>query len=213
MLYYDEIFCSIQGESSDSGLPCIFVRLYGCPVKCSYCDQPQVPSQRKRISIGNVINQITKFKNVKRVCITGGEPLIQEELMPLVWELLYMDYEVSIETSGCFPVERLEHRNRGFKYVMDIKCPSSGVEHKNIFENLLKLIPKDEVKFVIADRKDYEYMKSVLKKYPTPASILVSPMFDKDQKPMIGKDLVGWILEDGIRCRVQIQIHKILGVL
>lgn len=212
MLYYDEVFCSIQGESSDSGLPCVFVRLYGCPVGCSYCDQPQKADQRKRISIENLVNKVIKFRDVKNVCITGGEPLIYQEALPLTWELMHLGYKVSIETSGCVPIEDLGYR-RSFKYVMDIKCPSSGVSHKNIFENLLRLQLNDEVKFVIANREDYEYMKKVLKKFPTSASILVSPMFDKDQKAVIGKDLVEWILEDGLNVRVQLQIHKLLNVL
>ena len=212
MLFYDEIFCSIQGESTDSGLPCIFIRLYGCPVGCSYCDQPQKPSRKKRTSVGSIIEKITKFRGVKNVCITGGEPLIYKEVIPLAWELLSMDYKVSIETSGCVPIEA-ETYKRSYKYVMDIKCPSSGVEEKNIFENLLHLQFNDEVKFVIADRKDYEYMKDVLKRYPTQASILVSPMFDKKKKAVIGKELVQWILEDRLNVRVQIQLHKILGVL
>lgn len=212
MIYYDEIFCSIQGESSDSGLPCIFIRLYGCPVGCSYCDQPQKPEQRKRISVENIINQVNKFKGVKNVCITGGEPLIYQETIPIAWELMHLGYRVSIETSGCVPIEDLGYR-RSYKYVMDIKCPSSGVSEKNLFENLLHLQSNDEVKFVVADREDYEYMKMVLKKYPTQASILVSPMFNKNQKAVIGKDLVEWILEDKLNVRVQIQLHKILGVL
>lgn len=212
MMYYDEIFCSIQGESSDSGLPCIFIRLFGCPVGCSYCDQIQNKDQKKRISVENIVNKVLKFRGVKNICITGGEPLIHKEVLPLTWELMSMDYKVSIETSGCVPIEDLGYR-RSYKYVMDIKCPSSGVAHKNIFENLLHLQTNDEVKFVIANREDYEYMKKVLKKYPTPASILVSPMFDKDQKAVIGKELVEWILEDRLNVRVQIQLHKILGVL
>ena len=212
VLFYDEIFCSIQGESSDSGLPCIFIRLYGCPVGCSYCDQPQKADQKKRISVENIINKVLKFKGVRNICITGGEPLIHKEVLPLTWELMSMDYKVSIETSGCVPIEDHGYR-RSYKYVMDIKCPSSGVAHKNIFENLLRLQSNDEVKYVIANREDYEYMKMVLKKYPTSASILVSPMFDKDHKAVIGKELVDWILEDRLNVRVQIQLHKILGVL
>lgn len=211
MIYYDEIFCSIQGESSDSGLPCIFVRLYGCPIGCSYCDQPQTPDQRKRVSVENIINKVLKFKGVKYVCITGGEPLIYKEVIPLTWELLHMGYKVSIETSGCVPIEDLGYR-RSFKYVMDIKCPSSGVSEKNIFDNLLHLQTNDEVKFVIANREDYDYMKKVLSKYPTQASILVSPMFDENQKAVIGNELVEWIIEDRFNCRVQIQLHKIIGV-
>ncbi len=211
MIYYDEIFCSIQGESSDSGLPCIFVRLYGCPIGCSYCDQPQTPDQRKRVSVENIINKVLKFKGVKYVCITGGEPLIYKEVIPLTWELLHMGYKVSIETSGCVPIEDLGYR-RSFKYVMDIKCPSSGVSEKNIFDNLLHLQTNDEVKFVIANREDYDYMKKVLSKYPTQASILVSPMFDENQKAVIGNELVEWIIEDRLNVRVQIQLHKIIGV-
>ena len=212
MLYYQEIFCSINGESSDSGLPCIFIRLYGCPIGCSYCDQPQSPENKKRISVENVINKVLKFKGVKNVCITGGEPLIHKEVIPLTWELMHMGYKVSIETSGCVPIEDLGYK-RSFKYVMDIKCPSSGVSDKNIFENLLHLQSNDEVKFVIANRKDYEYMKKVLKNNPTSASILVSPMFDKDNKAVIGSSLVNWILEDRFNCRVQIQLHKVIGVM
>lgn len=212
MLYYDEVFCSIQGESSDSGLPCIFIRLFGCPVGCVYCDQPQKIDQKKRVSVERIINMVLKYKGVKYVCLTGGEPLIYEDSIPLVWELMHLGYRVSIETSGCVPIEDSVYR-RSYKYVMDIKCPSSGVSEKNIFENLLHLQSNDEVKFVIADRKDYDYMKQVLKKYPTQASILVSPMFDKDQKAVIGEDLVDWIIEDRLNVRVQLQIHKLLGVL
>ena len=211
MLFYDEIFCSIQGESSDSGLPCVFVRLYGCPVGCSYCDQPQTIDQKKRISVGSIVDKIIKYKGVKNVCITGGEPLIYKEVLPLAWELLSMDYKVSIETSGCVPIQDLGYR-RSFKYVMDIKCPSSGVSEKNVFDNLILLQFNDEVKFVIANREDYEYMKMVLKKYPTSASILVSPMFDKNQKAVIGRELVDWIIEDRLNVRVQIQLHKVIGV-
>lgn len=212
MMYYDEIFASIQGESSDSGLPCIFIRLFGCPVGCSYCDQPQKPEQKKRISVENVINKVLKFKGIKYVCITGGEPLIHKEVIPLTWELMHLGYKVSIETSGCVPIEDLGYR-RSFKYVMDIKCPSSGVSDKNIFDNLLRLQHNDEVKFVIADKKDYEYMKEVLMKYPTQASILVSPMFNENQEAVIGSKLVNWILKDKLDVRVQLQIHKVIGVL
>lgn len=210
-MYLDEIFCSIQGESSDSGLPCIFIRLFGCPIGCTYCDQPQDPCNRKRISIENIVKKVLKFKDIRNVCITGGEPLIQQDTLSLTWELMHLGYKVSIETSGCVSIEDLGY-HRSFKYVMDIKCPSSGVSHKNVFENLLRLQNNDEVKFVIADRKDYDYMISTLKKFPTQASILVSPMFDENQKAVIGSDLVDWIIEDRIECRLQIQLHKILNV-
>ena len=211
MLYYEEVFLSIQGESSDSGLPCIFVRLFGCPIGCSYCDQIQDPKSRKKISISTMINKIRSFK-VKNVCITGGEPLIHKDTLPLVYELLSLGYKVSIETSGCIPIEECTYK-RSYKYVMDIKCPSSGVADKNIYENLLKLQTGDEVKYVVADRKDYDFMKSVMKKFPTGAKILVSPMFEKDNTMCEGcKHLVDWILKDNLDVRVQIQLHKILCV-
>lgn len=211
MLYYDEIFLSIQGESTDTGLPCIFIRFFGCPVGCSYCDQPQDPKNKKRISIANVVAKVQKYKGVKNVCITGGEPLIYEDVMALTWELQHLGFKVSIETSGCVPIESFGY-HRSYKYVMDIKGPSSGVSHKNIYENLLHLQSNDEVKYVIADRKDYEFMKKVLKKYPTSAQILVSPMFNKEGKAVIGQDLVNWILEDNLDVRVSLQIHKLLNV-
>lgn len=211
MLYIDEIFLSIQGEASETGYPCIFIRTFGCPIGCVYCDQPQDAQNKKRRSIGTVIDAITKFKGVKRVCITGGEPLIYSDIYPIIYELNDMGYKVSVETSGCVPIELSTYR-RTFKYVMDIKTPSSKVAHKNIYDNLLHLQKNDEVKFVVADREDYDFMKNTLRKYPTMASILVSPMFDKDNKAVIGKDLVKWILEDGLDVRVQLQLHKILDV-
>lgn len=212
MLYYDEVFLSIQGESSDSGFPCVFIRLYGCPIGCSYCDQPQSKDSKKRISISNMIGILQReYAWCRNVCLTGGEPLIQDDAMPLVYELLSLGYKVSIETSGCVPIE--ERMNvRSYKYVMDIKCPSSKVKHKNIYENLLKLHTKDEVKFVIKDREDYDFMKSIIMKYPTSASILVSPMFDPVGDAYIGEELVKWILKDKLQVRIQIQLHKILGV-
>jgi 7-carboxy-7-deazaguanine synthase len=143
--------------------------------------------------------------------LTGGEPLIYEEALPLVYELQSLGYNVSIETSGCIPLEEPSYR-RSYKYVMDIKGPSSGVKHKNVYDNLLKLQNNDEVKYVIKDRADYEFMKDVMKKYPTSAKILVSPMFDPDGKPYIGKELVEWIIEDHLDVRVSLQIHKFLEV-
>lgn len=211
MLYLDDIFVSIQGESTDAGLPCVFVRLFGCNVKCTYCDQPQQACNRKRVSIGNLVNMIKKHK-VPYVCITGGEPLIQQDIYPVVYELLSEGYKVSIETNGCVPIEPCDY-NRSYKYVMDIKCPSSGVSHRNIFNNLANLHPHDEVKFVIADETDYKFAKRVLRSYPTSAKILFSPMFDENGKPVISQQLVDWMIKDKLYyARVQIQMHKCLEV-
>lgn len=212
MVYIDDLFCSIQGESSLSGLPTVFVRLFGCPIGCVYCDQPQLKKNRKKISTQNIVNKINKeYKWCKYVCITGGEPLIYEEVLPLTYELQRQGYTVSIETSGCIPIEEATYQ-RSYRYIMDIKGPSSGVKDKNIYENLIHLHRNDEVKFVVKDREDYDFMKSTLKRYPTSASILVSPMFKGDNM-LIGNELVKWIIEDHLAdVRVQVQLHKIIGV-
>lgn len=211
MIYLDDIFVSIQGESTDSGLPCVFVRLFGCNVHCSYCDQPQKACNRKRVSVGNLVQMIKKYR-IPYVCITGGEPLIQEEIYAVIYELVGDDYKVSIETNGCVPIEPCPY-NRSYKYIMDVKCPSSGVSDKNILENLGNLMPHDEVKFVIADEQDYKFAKRILRSYPTSAKILFSPMFDKKGKPVISQELVDWMIKDKFYgVRVQIQIHKILNV-
>lgn len=211
-MYIDEIFVSIQGESTDAGKPCVFVRLFGCNVGCSFCDQKQNPRKKKKMSISNVINAIAKY-HIHNVCITGGEPLLQwDAVYPLILELTGLDYAVSIETSGCIPID-VDYYNRKHKYIMDVKCPSSGVSHKNVLENLMHLQPKDEVKFVISNRDDYLYAKKVILKYPTSATLLFSPCFDNNFKPLIGKELVDWVIADRLlNVRFQIQMHKCMGV-
>ena len=210
MLRIHEIFSTIQGEGYDTGIPCTFVRLFGCNVKCTYCDQPQCKSDLKKMSVGKVVDEIRRLR-IKNVCITGGEPFIQEEVYTLIYELVSLGYAVSIETNGT--VEIPDTVRRSYKYVMDVKCPSSGVHHKNLLNNLKVLHPSDEVKFVIANEEDYNYMKTVLRQYPTHAKILLSPMFDVNLKQTIGKDLCDWVLRDKLDVRIQIQMHKVLGVL
>lgn len=212
VMYYHEVFASIQGESTDAGMPCVFVRLYGCNIGCSFCDQPQKKSDKKKISLGNLLSKITKY-NIPYVCITGGEPMLQwDAVYPLVLELCSLGIKVSIETSGCVPIDEDAYQ-RSFKYIMDVKCPSSGVQHKNVLSNLMKLQAKDEVKFVVSNREDYEYAKKVIRTYPTMAKILFSPCFDENLKPMVGSELVDWILRDRLyNTRVQLQMHKFLNV-
>lgn len=207
MIFVDEIFTSIQGEGLDSGLPCIFIRLYGCKIGCSYCDTPQTFDKSKRTSVGKVVEKVLNM-GCKRVCITGGEPLQQEEVYPLIYELLQNDYDVSVETSGCIKIDPDNYR-RSYKYVMDIKCPSSGVHYKNVYDNLAVLGTNDTVKFVVKNKKDYEFSKKVLKTYPTCAKIIYSPVWGTN----IGEKLVSWILNDGrYDVRVQTQLHKVLEV-
>jgi 7-carboxy-7-deazaguanine synthase len=215
MLYYDEVFQSIQGESTSAGLPCVFVRLFGCNVGCSYCDQPQKKEQKKRISVDKLINKILSY-HIPRVCITGGEPLLQQEIYPVVYDLVKRGYDVSIETSGCVPIDN-DGYVRKHKYIMDVKCPSSKVSHKNIFDNLAKLHLIDEVKYVIKDRADYDFARDIMRKYPTNAKVLFSPVMELDEngtwKCAVSKDLVKWVLEDGLtNVRIQVQLHKFLEV-
>lgn len=213
MLYYDEVFLSIQGEAARSGLPTVFIRLYGCPIGCSYCDQPQDRHNCKRVSLEHLVGMVyPKYKWAKHICITGGEPMVQEDTLPLVYELRGLGFDVSIETSGCVPLEHTPYR-RSYSYVMDVKCPSSGVGEKNVYENLLFLQRNDEVKYVLKDREDYDFMRGVMKKYPTLAAVLVSPMFSEWGLPYLpGSELVEWVLEDHLDCRVMVQLHKVLKV-
>lgn len=216
ILNYHEVFLSIQGESTGAGLPCVFIRLYGCNVHCTYCDQPQEKTDKHKISVEHLVQKAISF-GCKNICITGGEPLIQsDEVYQLVMELA-IDYNcnVSIETNGCVAIPDLYYP-KNVKFVMDVKCPSSGVSDKNVLENLMFLRKYDEVKFVIGDREDYEYMKHILKNYPTLAKVLVSPVFIYQSGmhvSLISKELVKWIIEDKLfNVRVQIQMHKIIDV-
>lgn len=210
MLAVHEIFTTIQGEGYDTGIPCTFVRLYGCNLNCKYCDQPQRPSDRKIMEVAEVLEEVQKFKT-KNVCLTGGEPLAQKQALVLAEVLSEFGYNVSIETNGSLPIRYDEKRR--YKYVMDIKCPSSGVEKNNLYSNMNKLTEQDEVKFIIADKSDYYFMKTVLQVVPTKAKVLLSPMFDHNLKQTIGKDLCEWVIEDNLDVKIQIQLHKILGVL
>lgn len=219
VLYYHEVFLSVQGESTGAGLPCVFIRLYGCNVKCAYCDQPQEKTDRHKISVEHLVQEAMKY-NCKNICITGGEPLIQWEAVYQLALELVSDYActVAIETNGCVPISPDLYYPSKLKFVMDIKCPTSGVMHRNVYDNLMYLKSKDEVKFVIGNRHDYDFMKQVLKTYPTPAKILVSPVFHYSEtggySSPVSKDLVQWLLEDKLfNVRVQIQMHKCLGVL
>ncbi|MBO8161095.1 MAG: radical SAM protein [Thermosipho sp. (in: Bacteria)] len=211
MLYIDEIFVSVQGEGTSIGLPTVFIRLHGCNSNCIYCDTNQKDRKRRKMSVDNILEAVFRT-GITNVCITGGEPLLQEEVYCLIYDLVGRGYSVSIETNGSIPISEDLYK-RSYKYVMDIKCPSSLMHHKNKYANLEILQAHDEVKFVIADKEDYKFAKSILKKYPTKAQILFSPLFNKDNKQYIGKELCNWIIKDRLNnARVLLQMHKILGV-
>lgn len=213
ILWVHEIFASIQGEGVDAGKPCTFVRLYGCNLNCSYCDQPQGKTDKHKKSIGSVVTQVQRF-GIPNVCITGGEPLIQwDTVYPLVLELTAMGFKVSIETNGCCPIDK-DGYNRSFKYIMDVKCPSSGCANKNILDNLMNLQNKDEVVFVIANYSDYKFARKIIRQYPTQAALIFSPCFGKDNRPVInGTKLIDWMISDKLyNVRISIQMHKCLNV-
>ena len=212
VVYYHEVFTSINGETTDSGRPCTFIRFFGCSAGCSYCDTPQLKKDLKRNSIETLVKKAITL-GVPYVCITGGEPLEQPDVLyPLVYELLYNGFDVAIETNGCCLIEE-EPYKRSYRYIMDVKCPSSGIVDKNVTENMFQLKSNDEVKFVIKDRADYEYALNVINSYQIPAQILFSPMSSKNGKFTVGKDLVKWVLEDKLyKVKITPQIHHIMGV-
>lgn len=203
-LRLSEIFYSIQGESSYMGLPCIFIRTTGCDLRCSWCDTAYAFHGGKRWQIADILAYIRKWP-AKLVELTGGEPLLQKNLPVLAELLLDRGYEVLLETGGHRDVRGVDSR---VVKIMDIKCPGSGEAEKNHWPNLACLQPKDQVKFVIRDRKDYDWAVAVLQKYELPGrvQILFSPVFGE----MGYQCLAEWILADGLPVRMQLQLHKMI---
>ena len=204
MLKINEIYASIQGESSHTGLPCIFIRLTGCNLRCTWCDTAYAFHKGNDLTLEETIQKVKTF-SLPLVEITGGEPLMQEEVYPLMDKLLETGYRVMLETGGALPIDKVPEK---VIKILDIKCPGSGEDKKNHFKNLKFLVPHDEVKFVLFDRADYEWSRDLLKKIDLPSSIqvLFSPVFDK----LDLKDLSEWILEDRLPVRLQTQLHKVI---
>ncbi|HEY4754917.1 MAG TPA: radical SAM protein [Ignavibacteriaceae bacterium] len=202
MLRINEIFYSIQGESSMAGLPCIFVRLTYCNLRCSYCDTEYAFYEGTDYSFQEILSEIKKY-NCNLVEITGGEPLVQKEVLPLMKMLGDLGYNVMIETGGSLPIKEIDPR---VKVIMDLKCPSSKMSHKNLYENINYLKQNDEVKFVIGNREDYEWSKDIIEKYflTEKRTILFSNVFS-ELEPV---QLAEWILKDNLNVRFQIQMHK-----
>lgn len=212
-----EIFSTLQGEAKYAGYPSTFVRLYGCNMLCKYCDTLYAVTGNKskfshRKSIKTVVKDVNTLGN-KHVCVTGGEPLMQDETMPLVYELASLGYLVNIETNGGILIAD-DRTNRTFSYTMDIKTPCAGEENvkKNIYENLSRLCSKDEVKFVCADESDFRFAQDILKKYPTRANIIFSPLF-RGKNSTILKDLADLVHDEKIpNARLGVQLHKVIGL-
>ena len=194
-----EIFYSIQGESSHAGRPCVFVRLTGCNLRCRWCDSEYTFTGGERMSLDEVMERVRGY-GCNLVEITGGEPLAQSEAFELITRLCNENYEVLIETSGSIDIAPVDRRA---KIILDVKCPGSGEAAKNRWENLDLLRPHDEVKFVIADRADYDFAKRVVDEKQLRNALFSPVWWELDMKT-----LAEWMLADRVTARLQTQLHK-----
>ena len=215
-----EIYKSLQGESSYTGLPCVFVRLAGCNLRCTWCDSEYTFKGGNRMTLDEIENEVHRLSpDGGLVEITGGEPLLQErEVVPLMERLLATGYTVLLETSGERPLERVPLR---VVKIVDVKCPDSGEGDTFRIENLSALTPRDEVKFVVASRRDYEFARDFIHKHGLSsqvASVILSPAFRKDAAGardashclVEPQELAEWMLADGLKARLGLQIHKFI---
>lgn len=204
-LLVTEIFYSIQGESVWSGLPCGFIRLSGCNLRCHYCDTPYAYEPGQPMSVKDILDRIDRY-GCQRVTITGGEPLFQDATPSLVSRLIGKGYQVSMETNGSLDIECLDPR---CIKIVDVKCPSSGMQHHNRMENLRLLSREDQIKFVIADRQDFDFSLAIAERISTDVEserIWFSPV-----SGILPPDrLAAWMLEANAHARLQLQLHKIL---
>jgi len=204
-LRINEIFFSLQGESSTVGLPTTFVRLTGCPLRCGYCDTEYAFHNGKMMPLNDILARVTET-GARYITVTGGEPLAQPGCLALLQELCDRGLSVSLETSGAMDISPVDPR---VVVVMDLKTPGSGECARNLETNIGRLKPADEVKFVICDRRDYEWAKAKIDQYALAGrvrEILVSPAFEQ----VAYRDLAGWVLEDRLPVRMQVQLHKII---
>ena len=201
-LKINEIYYSIQGESSYMGKPCIFIRLTYCNLRCSYCDSEYTFYDGKDMTIDEIINKIQNYP-CKLVEVTGGEPLFQKECIDLLNKLVDLEYHVLLETSGAISLKDVP---KDVKKIVDFKCPSSAMSDKNLWSIVDELNDKDEIKFVIGNLEDYEWTKSKIDKYGLNKKwvVLFSPVFGKISL----EKLADWILEDNLDVRLQLQMHK-----
>lgn len=201
-MFVTEIFTSVQGESSWAGKPCTFIRLSGCPLRCRWCDTAYSFKQGQEYSIDALITEVGK-SHVKLVEITGGEPLAQADTPILIARLIDAGYEVLLETSGSEPIENVPSKTN---IIMDLKCPGSKMSERNRYENIAFLKPTDEVKFVVASKGDFTWALEKINEFDLKnrCALLISPAWGL-VKP---DELVEWILESKVDCRLNLQIHK-----
>lgn len=203
-LRISEIFFSLQGETSRVGLPTVFVRLTGCPARCTYCDTAYAFTGGQAMALSSILQQVASY-GPRYVTVTGGEPLAQKNCLVLLQALCEAGYEVSLETGGMLDVSGVDAR---VAKVLDIKTPASGEMEKNLWSNLQSLNLRDEIKFVICDEADYRWAKQVLVEHQLTQRCPV--LFSPAQGQVSAKDLAEWILRDRLAVRLQVQLHKLL---
>ncbi|HSI21908.1 MAG TPA: 7-carboxy-7-deazaguanine synthase QueE [Methylophilaceae bacterium] len=204
MLKIHEIFHSLQGESTRVGLPTVFVRLTGCPLRCGYCDTAYAFQGGENMTLQQILERVASY-GAHYVTVTGGEPLAQKQCIPLLKMLCDAGYDVSLETGGSLDTSHVDPR---VSVILDIKTPGSGEVQKNLWANLQHLKSSDEVKFVLCDREDYEWAKQVLadQEIASKCTVLFSPVYSQ----LNPTDLADWVLQDRLPVRMQVQLHKIL---
>jgi 7-carboxy-7-deazaguanine synthase len=201
----NEIFCSIQGESSFAGWPCAFVRVTGCDLRCAWCDTEYAFHEGREMSLPEILREVEAFPT-RLALVTGGEPLLQPAVHGLMGELLSRGYTVCLETGGHLPIRDVDPR---VHRIMDLKCPSSGMMHRNCHDNIPHLTPSDEVKFVIGDRIDFEWACRAVRQHDLirrVSNVLFSPVHGR----LPSDQLARWLLESGLKARLQVQLHKII---
>ena len=208
-----EIFYSLQGEANSAGLPTVFIRLTGCPLRCTYCDTTYSFEGGERQALDDIIEHTLSF-GTPHVCVTGGEPLAQPNALPLMQRLSDLGCQVSLETSGALDVSKVDPR---VSKVLDLKTPTSGEVERNLLSNLHHLTPHDQIKFVICNREDYEWSKQQVEQYHLAdkvSTVWLSPAFAIEKgavrMPQLARDLAQWILDDRLPVRFQLQLHKLL---
>lgn len=200
-----EIFHSLQGEARTVGLPTVFVRLTGCPLRCGWCDTPYSFSGGQVMTLDSVVDAVKAF-GARHVCVTGGEPLAQPEALDLMQRLCDDGLSVSLETSGALDISRVDAR---VSRVMDLKAPGSGESHRNRYENIAALTTNDQVKFVIASRQDYEWARFKCDEHHL-ADKVSDVLFSPVHGALSPRELAEWILADRLHVRLQVQLHKYL---
>jgi len=199
----NEIFYSIQGEGKWIGLPNIFIRTTGCNLRCAFCDTKYAYEDGEDLSIKDILKKISKYK-CRYVCITGGEPLLQKDILKLIKNLMNKDYFVIIETNGSISIKKII-RIKNLFISLDVKCPSSKMDKENKLENIKLLRDNDQIKFIIKDKKDYNYSKNIINRYKPTCDIFIQPVWGENPKK-----IANWIVADRLNVKFSLQLHKII---